>query len=156
MKIGRFNILFFIVLLVVLFCLWLWQSIWGFGGIYTHVRYMPTPPNLLADEVNTPLTIDGVPRRWRRYVVAMSLQDLREFHQAELPEAGWTIVKQGFVTITRGEKVYCLISQQRGVTAYISIRQGRVPQESKTSTRSSVIISIDKPDPAYCDYDKIK
>jgi len=146
----------FIVLIVALLCLWLWQSVWGLGGIYTHVRYIPTPADLQADEVNTPLTIDGIPRRWRRYLVVMSLQDLLEFHQAELPKAGWTIVKQGFVPVVRQEKAYCLIAQQRGVTAYISIRDGGPLQNSEEPLLSAVIISIDKPDPAFCDYGNIE
>jgi hypothetical protein len=130
---------------------WIWQSIWGFGGIYTHLRYVPTPNNLLSDNATTVFDFDSGHHYWRKYSVPMTLAELAQFHAERMPKAGWTIERAGNIILTTGEPVYCLVAQQRHITAYISARQSTEPP-----TQSWVTISLDKSEPIYCDFDTMQ
>ncbi len=104
-----------------------YRLIWGFGGLYTQIRYIPTPENLIRDEASSLIDIDGLPGQ-RRYWVEQTVDELIAFNQRALPEAGWQIVAEGPNPPYLSEHpYYCIIAQQRGVMAYIDMGQGATP-----------------------------
>ncbi len=107
-----------------------YRMLWGFGGFYTHVRYIPTPENLIRDEASSLFDIDGLPGQ-RSYQVEQTVDELINFNQRALLKAGWQIVVEGPNPPNLSEHpYYCIIAQQEDVMAYITIRQGPTHQIS--------------------------
>ena len=115
----------YLILVVTLLAgLWIYQSIWGFGGFYTHINHIPTPGNLTRDSYTTPFSIDSRDKYFRDYDTELIVDELIVFHQQALPKMGWVILKEDWVTLVNGKPVYCVIASQRNITAYIAIAQG--------------------------------
>lgn len=122
----------------------IYQLIWGFGGFYTHTRYIPVPDNLLRDEATSLIDIDAYPRQSRDYWAAMPEAELVAFNQRVLPEAGWRIVAEGPSPDSKFP-YYCIIARRGWVTAYLQIRKGATPDIA------AAFIRINTPD-SLCDY----
>ena len=132
-----------VLLALVLFGVWgVYQSICGFGGLYT-IYYLPTPNNLALDVVAAPSGDLSLERRNRVYEVRQTRDELVRFYQQALPRKGWMIRDEG-ASQSSNDSSYCFVVEQRGIRA--DIRMVEIPENAITR----VFIHFD--DPSLCDY----
>lgn len=131
-----------LALCVGLMSVWfIYNVIWGFGGLYT-VYYLPTPDNVLDAAIAAPGGDFTMEKRNAVYRVQQPFGDLVNSYRRDLLLSGWTILDEGAVRMLAGGRGYCFVVEQRSVQADIKV-VGAVEDSV-----AAVYIHFD--DPSFC------